>query len=170
MKKQTIATLTISILFSVSAFAEYVVKVPVESNIQFVSVNNESNEGAAPAAPFDFSQFNAIGVLNWSQAGGDFSSNAFQTSAYSKVLLRGYGLHSIFLNGDKGEVGEKFTKAIITTQAGTFDCLKNGDASVMWTDYNDGRGTVVETVLNCEVSNYIYSGLAEGQEFSISLQ
>ncbi|EPJ5174618.1 hypothetical protein N1Z87_006809 [Pseudomonas aeruginosa] len=58
MKKQTIATLAISILFSVNAFAEYTMKVPVESNsINFISNSNNSNEGESgqPVAGLDSS-------------------------------------------------------------------------------------------------------------------
>lgn len=58
MKKQTIATLAISILFSVNAFAEYTMKVPVESNsINFISNSNNSNEGenGQPVAGLDSS-------------------------------------------------------------------------------------------------------------------
>lgn len=55
MKKQTIATLAISILFSVNAFAEYIMKVPVESNsINFISNSNEG-ENSQPVAGLDSS-------------------------------------------------------------------------------------------------------------------
>lgn len=58
MKKQTIATLAISILFSVNAFAEYTMKVQVESNsINFISNSNNSNEEGSgqPVAGLDSS-------------------------------------------------------------------------------------------------------------------
>lgn len=49
MKKQTITILALSILFSVNAFAEYTIKIPVEANsVKFVSVSNE-NEGEQEA-------------------------------------------------------------------------------------------------------------------------
>lgn len=172
MNKQTISILALSILFSANAFAEYIIKIPVEANgVKFISVSNESeSENQAPEGPFDFSAFNGAGVFDWTQAGGDFQSESFQSTLYRKVLLRGWGYHSVWLAGDKSDLGNNYSKIVIGTQSGTFDCIKSGGYSVMYTDYNDGNGTIQETVFHCETSGYNHSGIDLGQEFSVSFQ
>lgn len=177
------------------AFAEYSMKIPMEvsqggslsnGSIKFVSGNSNvgggSNTGGettpeeptnpAPEQPFNFADYNGVGVLDWTQAGGDFAANSFQSTLYSKVLLRGWGFHSVYLNGERQELADKYSKIVITTQSGTFDCMKSGDASVMWTDYNDGRGTIIETVFHCEVAGGVYNttNTAVGQEIGIYFQ
>jgi len=184
MNKLILSTIIAATMFSGLANADYVMHIPLEASmggalpdgsIKFVAAPvEESGTPESPTSPeespFNFAAYSGVGVFDWTQAGGDFQSESFQSTLYRKVLLRGYGFHSVWLNGDHSELGSKYSSMTITTQSGSFNCVKSGDASVMWTDYNDGNGTIIETVMHCEVSNYDYSATDLGQEFSVSFQ
>lgn len=168
MEKSKIALALTSLLMASSAVAEYSVKMPIHTELNFVNhtptppdtdpTEPGSTGPETPAEePFDYTPYQGAATIQTASGGWVESSN-LGNAMHRAVTFRSWGDVSIWLKGDQTELAEKATGIKYTVNGDAYDCIKYE------AHYSDSTN---ETGFHCSITTSWTGNYSVGQQFNI---